>query len=611
MVELLVSCAPNMKSNDNPTPQVSETSYCGTNTNVANPVIISGLAKYQYYKATILGLTKDTGNIPFESPIRRAEVRVTTADGTVLQCGETDNNGQISIEIEKPSVPTNYIVEVNSRGSGSYVNASILDKPSLKGFYSTRTSITIDPSDSARTISDLVAPATGSLEGGAFYIFDRILMVNEYLRNNTTDPNCTLCSAFTVAPKVTVYWSKGFNPASYFGESSGLSFFDSSGSVDSTPGLYILGGSSGDVDDSDTDHFDESVIIHEYGHFLESQYWKTDSPGGYHNGNMIIDPRLAFSEGFANFLPSAVLGTKHYIDTLGSPDGNPGVGVYLNLENEPSTSNPNARDKILTKTPIGEGIYREVSISRVLYDFIDIDQDSTYDSNGADEQGVDTANFSFGFIWNALTNSSFGLNSSNQHFVSMGHLNKAIYEVINQSSFSNIPGEKAKLDTARIGEFQREDTLSYASLLTQSDVSCDKTITPYKDRSVGDGSYYHDIFASSHFYRLDHPGGALNLSLTFNTTGSPIPDLDLYVYYETHNLSESGDIAAASDFISSIGQTTGTESISKSLPAGSYLVLVNVCTSGSTDCLNGVNFIGNSSATYSLTSGGKYLCPTP
>lgn len=81
--------------------------------------------------------------------------------------------------------------------------------------------------------------------------------------------------------------------------------------------LFILGGSNGNVDTADTDHFDNSIILHEYGHFLEDVYGKTDSPGGYHNGSSIIDPRLAWSEGFTNSFQGAALGKNFYLDTAG------------------------------------------------------------------------------------------------------------------------------------------------------------------------------------------------------------------------------------------------------------------------------------------------------
>lgn len=603
-------CSPKIKNNgDSSGPVVVlEESISPINQPVSNPVVISGFAQYEYYRpVNILGLTEASVGVPFVNPIRSAEVRVKNSAGAVVQAGFTDNTGHYSLNIEKPSSTSQYTIEVNSRSYSDSMIASILDKPSTKLFYSLKGFVSVAPSDTSVSVSDMTALATGTLEGGAFHILDKILEVNDYLRTNTTDSHCSSCTLFTVAPKVSVYWSKGFNPASYFGETSGLSFFDAEGSLDNgLAGLYILGGDSGDVDQSDTDHFDDSVIIHEYGHFLQSVYWNTDSPGGYHNGNLIIDPRLAFSEGFSNFLPSAVQGSSVYLDTMGSPQGSTSVIVKLDLENEPygSTSGP---DKIITKSPVGEGTYREVSVARALYDFIDSNVDTTFDSNGNNTPSggaSDSSNLPFAFIWQALTSTSFGLNKATQHFVSMGHFNKSLYSAIDASTFTDINAEKTKLDSARLGEFQSNDESEYAILVTKSDTSCSssRTMTPASDRPVGDGSFYHDLFASSDFYRINHSGGVLNVKLTYSTSGTPVPDLDLYIYKESHNLSEADDIVAHSDAPSS--SSSGVEEISADLPAGTYLILVNVVT-------DGINFTGASSVSYILSSGGKDLCNSP
>lgn len=589
---------------------VQEVEYCSTVTTVTNGVVISGDASYQYLKPVhrvggISGLSLNpVGSVPYLSPIRRAEVRLLDSTGAVVQCGETDSNGHYSLAVEKPNGTSVYRLEINSRGSNEHIKASILDRSSSKSFYSIYQNVTINQLDTEIQMGPLVAPAKVSgeslftkLEGGAFHIFDKILKVNEFLRAKATD-SCNICGGFTVAPKVTVYWMMGFNPASYFNETSPLSFFDASGSIESTPSLYILGGSNGDVDSSDTDHFDESVIIHEYGHFLESHFWKTDSPGGFHNGNLIIDPRLAFSEGFANFLPSAVLGTSKYIDTIGSPYGETYIGVYLDIETEPPSPSEGVRDAILTRSPLGEGIYREVSVSRALWDYIDdTANEKIFDSGGVADNADETAKVPFSFIWLALTNNVYGLNSSNQHFVSMGHFNKALYQAVNLGNASLASG----IDSARLGEFQASDTSQYAARISASVQACPITLSPVPDRSIGTGanSYtYTDLFMSSDFFEINHPGGPLNLKLEYSTSGSI--DLDLYIYKEQHNLSERGDLVAASDKAKATEVPAGVEAVSVTLAAGSYLVLVSADSSSVTN--------QGPTANYQLRVGENYLC---
>lgn len=607
-ISTLVSCGQKAKSKSDSSVSALEEAYCSDVTAVSGGVSLTGTAHYQYYKAvyelTRSGLVKDSNNEPFSNPIRHAEVRVFNSKGSIVQCGETDDSGGISLAIPAPLAMETYTVAVDSRGNNNYVKASVLDKVNTKSLYSVKATISVSPDSTTISIPDLVALATDTLEGGAFHIYDRILQVNDYLRNHTTDSQCPLCQGFTVAPKVTVFWAKGFNPSAYFGETSPLSFFDVSGSVDATPSLYILGGSNGDVLVSDTDHFDESVIIHEYGHFLENTYWRSDSPGGYHNGNMIIDPRLALSEGFSNFLPSAVLGRSTYIDTIGSPDGSPSVGVYLNLEEENGVST-GVRDRIITKTQLGEGTYREVSVSRAFYDYIDTSSfngselnEKTYDSNGVANNASEISELPFAFLWLALTNVNFGLKAPDVHFVSMGRFNKSLYAAMDVSSYADISGEKAKLDSARLGEFQTNDASEYAPLQILSDTTCDRTMNPVVDRTASDGTSYHDIFLSSDFLRLDHPGGDLNLTLSYTGTGATAPDLDLYVFKEVHSITEASDLIGKSEATNSTAGNTESISVSN-VPAGTYMILVNADTE--------IAFSGG--ATYRLTgTGGKYLC---
>lgn len=58
--------------------------------------------------------------------------------------------------------------------------------------------------------------------------------------------------------------------------------------------LYILG-----KDGVDTDEFDTHVIAHEWGHFYQANISRSDSTGGRHGPGDVLDPRLAFGEGWA------------------------------------------------------------------------------------------------------------------------------------------------------------------------------------------------------------------------------------------------------------------------------------------------------------------------
>jgi hypothetical protein len=72
--------------------------------------------------------------------------------------------------------------------------------------------------------------------------------------------------------------------------------------------VHLLGRSS------DDDGYDDTVILHESGHYVEDTQGRSDSPGGSHDGSP-TDPRLAWSEGFSTYWAMAVRGAPHYMDS--------------------------------------------------------------------------------------------------------------------------------------------------------------------------------------------------------------------------------------------------------------------------------------------------------
>lgn len=77
---------------------------------------------------------------------------------------------------------------------------------------------------------------------------------------------------------------------------------------------------------ADDDAYDDAVVAHEVGHHFELHHGVADSPGGYHDGRR-TDPRLAWSEGFANAFAAMVLDDPLYVDVAAL-----GVTLVLDLE---------------------------------------------------------------------------------------------------------------------------------------------------------------------------------------------------------------------------------------------------------------------------------------
>ncbi|RYZ76250.1 MAG: hypothetical protein EOP06_31515, partial [Proteobacteria bacterium] len=281
--------------------QHPESSYCGAaqaQSYSGATTAISGNAKFQYRALSLSGSCQGLCGDPVSLNIPFAEIHVVDSAGGIIQCAETDASGNFS-NVQIPQTAGTYSVQVLSRANNAKVKVSVLEDIYSAAPYTVEQSITLtsgQASASVNLVASARATTSSKIPGAAFNILADIYWANEFLRAQTGN-------ASFVADKSTVFWKAGFNPYSYFGAPNSLvSFY-----IASEDRLYILGGKNGDVKNSDTDHFDDSVVIHEYGHFLEAHYGHSDSPGGSHNGDFIIDPRLAWSEGWANYFQGAVL----------------------------------------------------------------------------------------------------------------------------------------------------------------------------------------------------------------------------------------------------------------------------------------------------------------
>jgi hypothetical protein len=135
--------------------------------------------------------------------------------------------------------------------------------------------------------------------------------------------------------------------------------------------LYILGDAN-----SDTDEYDNHIIIHEWGHYFEANFSRADSIGGSHGDGDKLDIRVAFGEGWGNAWSAIVTDNPIYYDTMGRKQSN---GFSMNIESE-FTQNP--------------GWYSEDSIQKILYDL--------YDSHN---DGGDTLSLGFKPIYDVLVGS--------------------------------------------------------------------------------------------------------------------------------------------------------------------------------------------------------------
>lgn len=117
--------------------------------------------------------------------------------------------------------------------------------------------------------------------------------------------------------------------------------------------IFVLG-----RDGVDTDEFDDHVIAHEWGHFYQANFGRSDSPGGRHEAGDVLDPRVSFGEGWGNAVSAIVLPSTTYIDSNWQGSDLDAFGFDLEADSSP------------TDDPV-PGAFSESSVMRALFDLYD------------------------------------------------------------------------------------------------------------------------------------------------------------------------------------------------------------------------------------------------
>lgn len=535
---------------------------------------------------------------PAAKPVRQAEIAVRAADGQVVQCTETKDDGSFQLQLDRSN--TSYVVELRSRSNNERSMAYVLDNPAHNTYHSVQTTVTASDHH-----NDLVLRARvhEGLIGGAFNILDQLLNAQDFLRSTTKDcdrpgagnyfPGCT---PFTGAPMIYAFWSAGVSPGVYVGTIGSISYY-----LNGRHELYIQGGMNGNTTSSDMDHFDNSVILHEYAHFLEDVFGQPNSPGGTHNGDSIVDPRLAWGEGWANYFQAAVTGVPVYRDTYGSPDCTSScAGIYFNESLDP-IGRPN--NDAPTPGATGEGNFREFSVSRLLWD-------ATKSPGGVT---------SFAEIWRAFVLPGDGMHEVVDPFKSIGRFHAIQSNSPGATDWSGIRGAEEQVAGFSV----------YGNGLALLGPTCPTSpVSMAPTRANGDiGSFgTADHYRNNDYYRFDHAGGSITLELIYDKSTTFPADLDLYLYRPNYVLGRATDMALSSSFNgdgcpatgnpndlgnsfrgqngcpappSGLSSTYGYERMSGAVPAGTYML----------DVFADVSQQPGAPTQYMLFLNGQLLCP--
>lgn len=166
---------------------------------------------------------------------------------------------------------------------------------------------------------------------GPFAIIDSMILATEYALSGR---------GTLVFEPIDVYWSEANTEAAV-----GTSFFG---------GAYIMILGDADVD---TDEYDESVVIHEWGHYFQHVLSRDDSLGGAHGSGDLLDMRVAFSEGWANAFSGLASDREIYQDSRGASQSQ---GFSLPLEQELTLADGAVK-----------GWYSEGSVQNFIFDLFD------------------------------------------------------------------------------------------------------------------------------------------------------------------------------------------------------------------------------------------------
>ena len=286
-------------------------------------VTVSGKVNYEFVHPSADCRGLDFNNIEVR-PIRGAPVQLINAgSGAVIASTESDALGNYSFsnitpntnlrlrvraELEKTAGASTWDVEVRDNFDDSQPESS---RPNLEtrplyvvelGPFSSGNSATLTFNGTATSGWDGTSMSyTGDRSAAPFAILDQMYSAIQFIV--AADPDADF-------PPLDVFWSVNNTVNVTAGTDIDLGELGSSFYRGGLRQLFLLGDAS-----SDTEEFDDHVVLHEWGHYFEDAFSRSDSIGGRHAIGESLDARLAFGEGWASALAGMITGNPVYCDT--------------------------------------------------------------------------------------------------------------------------------------------------------------------------------------------------------------------------------------------------------------------------------------------------------
>jgi hypothetical protein len=254
----------------------------------------------------------------------------------------------------------------------------------------------------------------------------------------------------------------------------------------------------------DTDEFDQHVIAHEFGHYLEFNFSRADNIGGSHGAGDRLDMRVAFGEGWGYAFAAIALGDPIARDSYVSAGAQ--VVSRFNVESNP----PTALD--------GVGCWcSETTVWATLWDL--------YDNTPAEvNDGVNDMGFQP--LWDVLTSPQQRSTPSVTSIFSFTTALKAARPASAAAIDTLVAAQN--INSAGINEFATAESNTPFPGLTPlfPTIASGGSVVV---RSIDDGGYYNK--AGNHAFLRFTPSTTRNYTVTLSTSNAATdrdPDFSVY-----------------------------------------------------------------------------------